>query len=175
MTRRNVVAVLTLTPLVSAQSGESNIRNKFVGVWKLVSFETKDNASDEVRNPYGAKPVGRITYDEVGRMSAQVMNPTRQWVGGFETRGLTAAAQESSCEQVRAILAGYIAYFGRFEVDELSFTVTHHIEGSLVPGPRRNWTPRQMRRLQGKAPASGPKAGARLGCATPRPTVLHLP
>lgn len=142
MTRRNAIAVLTLTPLVSAQSGESNIRNKFVGVWKLVSFETRDKTTGEVRNPYGAKPVGRITYDEAGRMSAQVMNPTRQLVGGSETRGLAAAAEESSCEQVRAILAGYIAYFGRFEVDELSCTVTHHVEGSLVP----SWVGTRLRR-----------------------------
>jgi hypothetical protein len=133
MTRRNAVTVLTLTPLASAQSKESSVRNKFVGVWKLVSCESKNKSTGEVRYPYGAKPVGRITYDKAGRMSAQVMDTGRQVVGGSPTRGLAAAARESSCEQMRAILGGYIAYFGTFEIDERSRAVIHHIEASLVP------------------------------------------
>jgi hypothetical protein len=55
---------------------------------------------------------------------------------------LAAAARESSCEQIRAILAGYIAYFGTFEIDEASRTVVHHIEASLVP----SWVGTGLRR-----------------------------
>lgn len=142
MTRRNAVAVLTLAPLASAQSGESKVRNQFVGVWKLRSCEATHKTTGEIRFPYGVKPVGRIIYDAAGRMSAQVMDPTRQLVGGPETTGLAAAARESSCEQVRAILAGYIAYFGRFEVDEPSCSVIHHVEASLVP----TWVGADLRR-----------------------------
>jgi hypothetical protein len=133
MTRRNAAAVLTLTSLASAQPKQSSVRDRFIGVWKLVSCESKDNKTGKVQYPYGTKPVGRITYDKAGRMSAQVMDPERQAVGGSGARGLAVAAKEASCEQLRAMVAGYIAYFGKFEIDEAAHTVTHRIEASLIP------------------------------------------
>ncbi len=143
MTTTKAVAVLTPTPLPSAQAGKPNIRSECVGVWILVSCEAKDNTTGEMQYPYAPKPVGRITYDAAGRMYFQVLDPIRQMVDGSEAHGLAAAARESSCEQVRAILAGYIAYLGRFEVDEPSCTVSHHIEGSSVP----SWVGAHLRRM----------------------------
>ena len=95
MNRRKAVAVLSFTPLVSAQAQDSSLRKKFVGVWKLVSVELKDKASGEVRYPYGRDPVGRITYDVAGRMSAQLMNPDRRRFGGSPTRGRAAIGEAS--------------------------------------------------------------------------------
>jgi hypothetical protein len=53
MKRRHAVAVLSLFPLASAQSKKSAIRNRFVGVWKLVSCESKEKTTGEIRYPYG--------------------------------------------------------------------------------------------------------------------------
>jgi hypothetical protein len=51
----------------------STVRKKLLGVWKLVSCESKDKAAGRVGYPYGTNPLGRITYDAAGRMSAQQM------------------------------------------------------------------------------------------------------
>jgi hypothetical protein len=48
-------------------------------------------------------------------------------------------------QDVRSAYAGYIAYFGRYEVNEAQDTVVHHVQGALNPG----WVGgHQVRRLR---------------------------
>lgn len=142
MNRRKVVAVLSLASLAAAQTKKSATRNKFVGVWKLISVESKDKVTGEVRYPYGANPVGRITYDTAGRMSAQLMNPGRRAVGGSPTRSTAAAIREASPEDMRDILTGFASYFGTFDIDEFSRIVIHHVQAHLIP----SWVGTDLRR-----------------------------
>ena len=143
MNRRKAFAVLSLASLASAQTKYSAIRNKFVGVWKLVSCESKDKISGEVRYPYGTKPIGRVTYDAAGRMSAQLMDPGRRTIGGFPTNLSSAAAiRGASPEDMREILTGFTAYFGTFDIDEPSRTVIHHVQAHLIP----SWVGTDLRR-----------------------------
>jgi hypothetical protein len=143
MNRRKAVAVLSLASLASAETKKSAIRNKFVGVWKLVSCESKDKITGEVRYPYGTKPIGRITYDAAGRMSAQLMDPGRRAIGGSSTnRSAAAAVREASPEDMRDILTGFTAYFGTFDIDESSRTVIHHVQAHLIP----SWVGTDLRR-----------------------------
>jgi hypothetical protein len=95
--------------------------NPLVGNWRLIAYETVD-ASGRRTNPYG-DAVGRLTYDDRGNMSGQVMRPDRARV----ERG------EGNAQQVRAAYTGYIAYFGTYEVDPAGAQVVHHVEGSLNP------------------------------------------
>jgi hypothetical protein len=69
-------------------------------------------------------------------MTVQVMDPRRpRW----ERR----APEDERRAQVTAAADGYIAYAGRFEVEETAVpTVIHHVEISLVP----NWVGRPQRR-----------------------------
>lgn len=90
-------------------------RAKFAGVYKLVSYERKA-ANGEVTQVYGPNPVGRITYDNAGRMSAFLMRPGRTTQDGFT------------------------AYMGTFDVDEK--TVIHHVEAALNP----SWPGTDLRR-----------------------------
>ena len=142
MDRRKALAALTLPSLAFAQSKESRIRDRFIGVWKLVSCEFRDKATGEIQYPFGTTPIGRITYDAAGRMSAQLMDPGRQKVGGSPTRALPAVIKEASCEDIRAMVTGFIAYFGTFSIDEPSRTVTHHVQSSLIP----SWVGSDLRR-----------------------------
>ena len=52
------------------------MNEQFIGVWKLLSYEMRYD-DGRVSHPYGSHPVGRLTYDRAGRMSAQLMNPER--------------------------------------------------------------------------------------------------
>ena len=142
MNRRRAVAVLSLASLASAQAKKSAIRDKFAGVWKLVRCESKEKITAEVRYPFGTNPVGRITYDTAGRMSALLMRPGRRAVGGSPARGSAAVIREATPDDMREILTGFIAYFGTFDINEPSRTVIHHVEACLIP----SWVGTDLRR-----------------------------
>lgn len=91
-----------------------------IGNWTLVSYDAV--APDGTRSlPFG-QAVGRLSYDEHGNMSGQVMRPGRAPVTLAE-----------GAQQVRAAYTGYIAYFGTYEVNDARDTVTHHVQGALNP------------------------------------------
>jgi hypothetical protein len=133
MNRRKAATAIALAPLAAGQTKKSDIRSKFIGVWKLVSFESKDKGSGAVSYPYGAKPLGRLTYDGAGRMSFLAMSPGRRVIGGSPTRSPAVVIREASCDEMREILGGFGAYCGRFDIDEASRTVVHHVEISWLP------------------------------------------
>jgi Lipocalin-like domain len=138
MNRRKAIAALSFASLVSAQS----VRKQIVGVWKLVGYDWKDKATGEARHPYGEHPVGRITYDAAGRMSAQLMRPGRKTLGGPSTLGAVSAVAAASDQDLREMVSGYVAYFGTFDIDEAARTVIHHVEGALIP----SWVGTDLRR-----------------------------
>ena len=57
----------------------------------------------------GEKSVGRITYDRVGRMSAQLMRPGRR---STVAPGVSLIAGNANVEEIREAVNGFIAYFG---------------------------------------------------------------
>lgn len=95
--------------------------NRLVGSWRLVSYET-DEAGGRRGRPYG-DAVGRLTYDDRGNMTGQVMRPNRARV----------EIGDGSAQQVRAAYIGYIAYFGTYEVADDGRSVVHHVDGALNP------------------------------------------
>lgn len=99
----------------------NEVRERLVGSWTLVSYETRDPAG-RTGTPYGTA-VGRLTYDEHGNMSGQVMRPGRAPV----------AAAPGNAQSVRAAYIGYIAYFGTYEVAADGASVAHRVEGALNP------------------------------------------
>jgi len=144
MNRRAVISALSLAPFTRASASTAAERKKFIGVWKLVSGESRDEVTGEVRYPWGRHPVGRLSYDEAGRVFAQLMNPGRRSVGGIVNQGAAAAIATASADDMREMLTGFNAYFGTFEVDEPNRTVIHHLQSALIPswvgsGQRRKY------------------------------------
>ena len=86
------------------------MKERLIGSWRLVSYETTDTQGRKGR-PYG-DAVGRISYDANGNMAGQVMRPDRTEADAYR---------------------GYIAYFGTYEVAADGRSVVHHVEGSLNP------------------------------------------
>ncbi len=141
MNRRAVLSVLSLYSC-SAVGASTDARKRFVGVWKLVSGESKDEVTGEVRYPWGKNPVGRLVYDDSGRVFAQLMNPGRKSVGGVANRGAASAIANASAEEMREMLTGFNSYFGTFDVDESAGTLVHHLESALIP----SWVGSDQRR-----------------------------
>ncbi len=100
---------------------------KFLGTWKLVSAEYR-RANGEVIEIYGENPAGLLMYDTDGNMAIQIMNRGRPKFAVADRLGGTP-------EQIQAAFRGYLAYFGTYTVGEEKHTVTHHLEGALLP----NW------------------------------------
>jgi hypothetical protein len=92
-----------------------------LGNWTLLSYIT-EHPDGSRGKPYG-DAVGRLSYDEHGHMSGQVMRPGRMQV----------APGEWGTQQVRSAYAGYIAYFGTYTVRPSGDVVVHHVLGALNP------------------------------------------
>lgn len=85
----------------------TSLRDAILGGWGLVSFHSRDLDTGVVSYPLGEHPHGLILYTADGYMSAQL---AREADGG-----------------------GYIAYGGRFSVDEETATLRHDVVISKLP------------------------------------------
>jgi Lipocalin-like domain len=102
--------------------------DKFVGVWRLVSMEYRTDDGALVESPFGAEPEGTIMYDSLGNMAAQIGRKDRP-------RFSSSDRMAGSVEEKTAAFESYIAYFGRYRVDERERSVTHDVQQALFP----NW------------------------------------
>ncbi|MCI0676120.1 MAG: lipocalin-like domain-containing protein, partial [Phycisphaerales bacterium] len=110
------------------------VRDLFVGGWRLVSYEYR-TTDGKITHPMGESPVGRLVYDPSGRMSVQIMAQKRSRFEGERMAEGTSAEKQAAFE-------GYIAYYGRYAVDEAVGKVIHYVEASLFP----NWSGTEQER-----------------------------
>lgn len=103
-----------------------NIARKFVGAWRLVSIEGNPQA---LPNMYD-RPTGQLMYDASGHMSAQIVARADRKPFAPYNQG----RRNATTEEKAAAFDSYTAYFGTYTVDAKARTVTHHLEGSQVPG-----------------------------------------
>ena len=82
------------------------LREAILGAWELVSFVARDVAAGEDRHPLGTAPRGLILYTADGHMSAQL---------------------------AESDMSEYIAYGGRYSVDEETSTLHHDVTMSMMP------------------------------------------
>lgn len=105
------------------KSKDDKVKAQLIGSWKLISYEDRDS-SGTVVYPYGKSPAGMIIYDSTGHMAVQIMKNPPPDVASDDWDKFTAA------ERV-ALYDGYVAYFGRFEVDVARKVVIHLPEADL--------------------------------------------
>jgi hypothetical protein len=115
------IAGLSGTLRAGQSADAEKLRGQLVGAYKLVSYVNYDQSGKPTPAPF---TIGQISYDKAGRMSAQLMRPDRQKF---------AANPPTDAERATAY-SGFISYFGRYEIDPVKRTVTHHVEGSMSPG-----------------------------------------
>jgi Lipocalin-like domain len=89
------------------------------GVWPLVSLDAIKPNGETTTGWLGENPSGLLVYDASGYISVQIMGSARE----------TAHHDQEKLGS----RSHYYAYFGRFEVDKLAKTITHHVQGSLLP------------------------------------------
>jgi Lipocalin-like domain len=104
---------------------QASLKERLVGTWTVVSQYTiaPDGKREEV---YGAKPIGRLTFDAGGRFSYTLFNPGRP---KFASRD----KNKGTAEEYAVAVQGGQAYFGTFSVSEANDRIVYHIEGALEP------------------------------------------
>ena len=95
---------------------------RLIGSWRYVGA----SADGKPMPGRGNNPKGIIIYDAHGYMACHVA-PDRE---------VTKAGKEPTGDEAKAALAGHIAYFGTYSVDERARTVTHHRQASVQPGDK---------------------------------------
>jgi hypothetical protein len=107
---------LVCSSSVFAQT-ESEIRNRIVGTWRLVS--TEETLKDGTTRPYqleGPKGKGFLMYARNGYMCANLVNPNRpKWID----------SEQPTTEEKIAAADGSFAYCGRYEIDVKRKQIVH--------------------------------------------------
>ena len=116
MKRPVIIVVILLSGFAS--TALSQAKEAFVGTWRLVSSIDR-NANGEVRDSFGKKPHGLITYTSDGRMMAIVAFDGR--------KPLSVNDPIASPEAERAeAFATFVSYAGTYTVE--GHNVIHHVE-----------------------------------------------
>jgi Lipocalin-like domain len=105
---------------------ESEIRDRIVGTWKLVS--TEEILKDGTTRPFssfGPHGKGFLMYQRDGYMCADLVNPDRKkW----------ADPSHTTPEEKIAAADGTFAYCGRYEIDVKQKQIVHLPEVATDPG-----------------------------------------
>ena len=90
----------------------------FTGTYDLVRTESLGDSGEWVTSTdfFGPNPLGIIMYDGVGSMSVHIVRQDRGAEDAF-----------------RGIVNGYMAYYGRYDVDAARRVVIHRREGHINP------------------------------------------
>jgi hypothetical protein len=116
-------AVVALMAVGDRTTAQDTLRTRLVGQWRLVSTEqVREGEAPAI----GAATLGLITYTADGHMLAQLAPATRPKV----------RTADATVDQLKELLRTHTSYFGTYSVDERTRTVTHHRDGSQVPGER---------------------------------------
>ena len=103
----------------------TGLASAIVGAWRLES--TMQRLADGTTRPsplYGANGFGYLIYSASGHVAAMLADPGRErW----------SLEDEPSEADLRAIHNHFIAYCGRFEVNEQAGLVTHFLEMHVTP------------------------------------------
>jgi hypothetical protein len=108
----------------SSSGGELELTSdKLVGSWKLVSAMSATSNGERNETPYGAGPVGLLTYTKTGRMTSLIS------YGGRKLLSVARGAAATQEEQADAFNT-FLAYTGRYSLN--GNKITHHVEISWV-------------------------------------------
>lgn len=114
----------------------TSIEEQLIGTWKLLTYQ--DVAEDgSIYYPLGKDATGFIMYNPDGYMSAQLMQQGRpSYASGDLHKGTT--------EEMAIAAEGYLAYSGRFKLDEANATVYHTMDVSMNPTWLSDTQPREF-------------------------------
>jgi hypothetical protein len=121
---RALLGVALMTVSASAQAKPVK-KQQLIGTWQLVSTENTSPDGGKV-DVYGQNPKGILIFDRSGHYSLTIV---RSDLPKFAA----SASNQGTAEENKAVLAGMIASFGTYSVDEASATIMSHVDASSFP------------------------------------------
>ena len=103
----------------------SNIGEKLIGVWKVVSL-VDSLSNGGVFYQFGETPTGGIVYTPDGYMSLHL--------GRDRPPTFADGYQQATVEEMKNLHEAHVAMYGTYSIDEQECVVTHHVVGSNWPG-----------------------------------------
>lgn len=131
--------ILLLSCNPSLKQNDSVTKNNLVGTWKFVADQLLDSTYHVLKEDTAVD--GLLIYTPEGKMSVQFiwkgsrvpfMNDSIMKQDGFST-GLGLGNNTWSPEMSRLFIDTYEGYFGDYEIDNDTQTVSHILSGSLRP------------------------------------------
>jgi hypothetical protein len=111
--------------LSSAAAQQKTIKDQIVGTWTFVSA-LDVHPDGKKTDRWGTNPKGIFIFDSHGHFAQFI---TRSDLPKFAA----ATADKGTAEENKAVLAGFVASFGTYTVNEADKTVITHVEGSVFP------------------------------------------
>ena len=127
---------LLFAPQAWSQGGNSQSATsaKLVGTWTLVS-ETA-HQGEKTTQPLGPNPLGMMMFDHAGRFMLLISRPgLPKFAAGKRDAGTP--------EENKAVLAGLLAFYGTYSVNEADQVLILHPEASTFP----NWIGADQKRF----------------------------
>ena len=104
---KGILAALALLITLPTTSTAQDLSSAIVGVWKVVSIETKETQSGNVTRPLGDSLAGTFTFTRGGNFAGMVFRTDRK---------APAAANATEAERV-ALFNSLVAYNGTYRID----------------------------------------------------------
>jgi hypothetical protein len=120
-----LVTMLAFVVGPAAAQPAQPLREQLVGTWNFVIAEIT-TADGKKSLPFGDKPKGMIIFTADGHFS-------QVHVAGGLPRIASNNRLAGTAEDNKAIIAGTLALFGTYSVDEAKRTLTFNIEASTFP------------------------------------------
>lgn len=124
---RRVVIAATAGFLLTCVTAQAQSDRDIVGTWAFLVNETTRPDGTKF-DTYGAKPKGLIMFDAGGHFSLFIAQPERP-------KFASNSRLNGTPEEYKAAIHGSIAYFGKYNTDSASKTLTMELEASTFP----NW------------------------------------
>jgi hypothetical protein len=128
---------MTVPPAkASPASAAGPLASALIGAWRLQSAERRLTDGTVLPSPlYGPNGVGYLLYSAAGQMCVMLADPSREsW----------ASTDEPTVKELQAIHDHFVAYCGRYEVNEEAAVVVHHIEMHVTPNYIGDIAPRRV-------------------------------
>jgi hypothetical protein len=111
-----------LMPDATAQQKPASMKDQIVGTWKLVSGEAEQNGKKV--EFFGPDPIGIYVFDANGRYSSQIARADLpKFASGNRYQGTP--------EENKAVVQGFIAYFGTYTVSDEGALTLHMVSSSF--------------------------------------------
>jgi len=128
MNRRLILSLSAITALglallpTSAVSQQKSLKDQLVGTWTLASWERVLPNGNKVQS-YGTNPKGIVVFEANGRFFLMFARPDLPKIASNNPAAATA-------EEAKAVMAGSIAYFGTYTVDDANKVISLRMDAS---------------------------------------------